>query len=149
MQTIRLSSSQNPTNQSWKVDITLTVKSKYEQNSLPRKLHSFQPILWHFSGSFSSNGSKVDEVCSKGSYSFIIINNLLSARVVEAPQVILQPVFSIFPCSPLPFGTCRIPGLSISWCCLPTSSSVCLAFFPFSLAMFSRLSNINFQQSRP
>ena len=38
----------------------------------------------------------------------------------------LQPVFSIFPCSPLPSGTCRTPDLSIPWCCLPTSSSVCL-----------------------
>ena len=38
--------------------------------------------------------------------------------------MILQPVFSIFPCSPLPSGTCRTPGLSIPWCCLPTSSFV-------------------------
>ena len=43
----------------------------------------------------------------------IIINNPLTARVVGAPQMILQPVFSIFPCSPLPSGTCRTPGLSI------------------------------------
>ena len=32
----------------------------------------------------------------------IIIINPLTARVVGAPQMILQPVFSIFPCSPLP-----------------------------------------------
>ena len=43
----------------------------------------------------------------------IIINNPLTARVVGAPQMILQPVLSIFPCSPLPSGTCRTPGLSI------------------------------------
>ena len=49
--------------------------------------------------------------------------------------MILQPVFSIFPCSPLPSGTCRTPGLSIPWCCLPTSSSVCLVFFPLSLCL--------------
>ena len=48
----------------------------------------------------------------------IIIINPLTARVVGAPQMILQPVFSIFPCSPLPSGTCRTPGLSIPWCCL-------------------------------
>ena len=36
----------------------------------------------------------------------IIIINPLTARVVGAPQMILQPVFSIFPCSPLPSGTC-------------------------------------------
>ena len=43
----------------------------------------------------------------------IIIINPLTARVVGAPQMILQPVFSIFPCSPLPSGTCRTPGLFI------------------------------------
>ena len=49
-----------------------------------------------------------------GSYSgVIIIINPLTARVVGAPQMILQPVFSILPCSPLPSGTCRTPGLSI------------------------------------
>ena len=43
----------------------------------------------------------------------IIIINPVTARVVGAPQMILQPVFSIFPCSPLPSGTCRTAGLSI------------------------------------
>ena len=42
----------------------------------------------------------------------IIIINPLTARVVLVPQMTLQPVFSIFPCSPLPSGTCRTPGLS-------------------------------------
>ena len=36
----------------------------------------------------------------------IISINLLTARVVGAPYVILQPVFCIFPCSLLPSGTC-------------------------------------------
>ena len=63
----------------------------------------------------------------------IIIIYSLTARVVRAPQMISQPVFSVFPCSPLPSGTCRTPGLSIPWRCLPTSSSVCLVFFPLSL----------------
>ena len=65
----------------------------------------------------------------------IIIINPLTARVVGAPQMILQPVFSIFPCSPLPSGTLRTPGLSIPWCCLPTASSVCRVFFPLSLCL--------------
>ena len=65
---------------------------------------------------------------------FIIIIYPLTARVVGAPQMILQTVFSIFPCSPLPSGTCWTPGLSIPWC-LPTSSSVCLVFFPISLCL--------------
>ena len=56
--------------------------------------------------------------------SIIIIISPLTARVVGAPQMILQPVFSIFPGSPLPSGTCRTPGLSFPWCCLPTSSFV-------------------------
>ena len=37
-----------------------------------------------------------------------------------------------FLCSPLPSGTWRTPGLSIPWCCFPTSSSVCLVFFHLS-----------------
>ena len=65
----------------------------------------------------------------------IIIINSLTTRVVGALQMILQPVFSIFPCSPLPSGTCQTPGLSISWCCLHTSSSVCLVFYPLSLCL--------------
>ena len=56
-------------------------------------------------------------------------------RVVGAPQMISQPVSSIFPCSPLPSGTWRTPGLSIPWCCLSTSSSVCLVFLPLSLCL--------------
>ena len=63
----------------------------------------------------------------------IIISNPLTARVVGAPQMISQPVSSIFPCSPLPSGTCRTPGLSVPGCCLPTFSSVCLVFFPLLL----------------
>ena len=59
----------------------------------------------------------------------------LTARGAGAPQMTLQPVFSIFPCFPLPSGTCQTPGLSIPWCCLPTSPSVCLIFFPLSLCL--------------
>ena len=59
----------------------------------------------------------------------------LTVSVVGATQMISQPVSSIFTSSPLPSGTWRSPGLSIPWCCLPTSSSVCLVFFPFSLCL--------------
>ena len=38
-------------------------------------------------------------------------------------NMILRPLFSIFPCSPLLSWTCWTPGLSIPWGCLPTSSS--------------------------
>ena len=59
----------------------------------------------------------------------------LTARVIWAPQMIWQPVSSIFPCSLLPSWTWQTPGLAIPWCCLPTSSSVCLVFFPLSLCL--------------
>ena len=58
----------------------------------------------------------------------------LTAGVVGAPQMTSQPVPSSFLCSPLPWGTWRTPGLSILWCCLLASFSVCLVFFPFSLS---------------
>ena len=63
----------------------------------------------------------------------IIIIYCLTAKVVGAQQIILQPVSSIFPCFPLPTGTWRTQGLSSPWCCLPTSSCVSLVFFPLSL----------------
>ena len=67
----------------------------------------------------------------------VIIINIypLTTRVVGAPQMISQPVFSIFLCSPLPSGTWRTPVLSTPWCCLPTSSSVYLVFFSLSLCL--------------
>ena len=68
-------------------------------------------------------------------YIIIIIIYALTMRVVGAPQMISQPVSSIFPCSPLPSGTWQTPGLSIPRCCLPTSSFVCLVFFPLSLCL--------------
>ena len=65
----------------------------------------------------------------------IIIIYPLTAMVAGAPQMTSQPVSSIFLCSPLPSGTWRPLGLSIPWCYLPTSSSVCLVFFPFHCAL--------------
>ena len=59
----------------------------------------------------------------------------LNHKVIGASQLILQPLSSIFLCSPLPTRTWWTPGLSISWCCLPTSSSVCLVFLPLSLCL--------------
>ena len=64
----------------------------------------------------------------------------LTAEVVGVPQVgptdpqmISQPVSSIFPCSPLPSGTWQTPGLSIPWCCLPTSFSLPCLLPPFTV----------------
>ena len=65
---------------------------------------------------------------------FIIIYPL-TARIVGAPQMISQPVSSSFPCSPLPSGTWQASGLSIHWCCFPTTSSVCLVFSPLLLCL--------------
>ena len=58
----------------------------------------------------------------------IITINPITATVVGAPQMILQPIFSIFQCSPLPSGTCRTPGLSTHTHTQTTSnhSVVCL-----------------------
>ena len=41
----------------------------------------------------------------------IIAINPVTTRVVMAPQMTLQPVFSILPCSRLPSGICQTPGL--------------------------------------
>ena len=58
----------------------------------------------------------------------------LTARVVGAPQFCNQfPPFS--PVLHFPPGTWRTPGLSIPWCCLPTSPSLCLVFFPLLLCL--------------
>ena len=48
--------------------------------------------------------------------------------------MISQPVSSIFPCFPLTSVTWQTPGLSIPWCCLPTTFSDCFIFFPFHCA---------------
>ena len=53
-------------------------------------------------------------------YSFV-------ARVVGAPQMISQPVSSIFPCSPLPSGTWRTPGFCLP-CLLPPFTVPCKVF---------------------
>ena len=89
-------------------------------------IHHMLPLLLHL-WQRSRTQQKADII--------ITIINPLTARVIGAPQMIWQPVFSIFPCSPLPSGTFRTPWLSIPWCCLPNSSSVCLVFFPLSVCL--------------
>ena len=79
--------------------------------------------------------SEMQHVEKVHSSSFHYLIYPFTARIVGAPQMISQPVFSILPCSPLPFGTWRTPGLSIPWCYLPISLSVCLVFFPLSLCL--------------
>ena len=46
-------------------------------------------------------------------------NYPLTSVVVGAPQMTSQPVSSIFPCSPLPSGAWRTPGLSIPYVVFP------------------------------
>ena len=78
------------------------------------------------------------DICTSAKYLFNKLNihhhHHLSLHR-EAPQMISQPVSTIFPCSLLPSGTWRTQHLSIPWCCLPTSSSVCFVFFPLSLCL--------------
>ena len=59
----------------------------------------------------------------------------LTTRVVWAPQMISQPVSSIFPCSPLRSGTCRTPGLSIHSLMLSSHIVLCLPclLLPFTV----------------
>ena len=81
-----------------------------------------------------SASSCLNNNCEKASHlSHLIYPLTVKVAGARAPQMISQPVSSIFPCSPLPPGTWRTPGLSIPWWCLPPSSSVCLVFFPLSL----------------
>ena len=49
----------------------------------------------------------------------------------------LHNQFPPFFYSQLPSGTWWTPSLAIPWCCLPTSSTVCLVFFPLSLCLAS------------
>ena len=74
------------------------------------------------------------EVVDTGYFcTYIIIIYPLTARVIGAPQMNLQPIFSIFPSSPLPSGTCRTQGLSIPWCCFPHLSLSCFLPHPFTV----------------
>ena len=73
-----------------------------------------------------------------------------TVRILGAPQMTSQPISSIFPCSPLPSGTWRTPGLCIPWCCLPTSFSVCLVFFsPFTVPCKMVLARPDKQETWP
>ena len=101
----------------------------------------WQPLQNRPSGHFLGWANQLYYTLHKTSFSThcvktdLLLIYPLNARVVGAPQMISQPVSTIFPCSPVPSGTWRFPGLSIPWCCLPTSSSVCLVFFPLSLCL--------------
>ena len=98
----------------------------------------------HETDCMMSGAEPVDKPSTSTEFIIIIINNSiiiissssssdpLAARIVWAPQMILQPVCSIFLCSPQPSGTWRSRGRSIPWCCLPTSSAVCSVFFSLS-----------------
>ena len=93
-------------------------------SSLPSSAVTPNISTWSVKTNNTGNTTKSAQIWINYLHIIITIINPLTARVVGAPQMILQPVFSIFPCSPLPSGTWQTPGLSIPWCCLPTSSSV-------------------------
>ena len=72
--------------------------------------------------------------CLSGNVLITIIINPSTARVVGAPQMILQPVFSIIPCSPLPLGLAKLqasPFLDVVFPPLPLSA---LSSSPFHCA---------------
>ena len=76
---------------------------------------------------------KQGQKCSSTTIQFIIIISYpLTARVVGAPEMSwhqFPPFFS----SQLPSGTWQTPGLSIPWCCLPTSSCLPCLLPPFTV----------------
>ena len=65
----------------------------------------------------------------------IIIINPLTARVVEAPQMILQPVFSIFLCFPLPLGLAELQACPFSDVVFPPLPLSALSSSPFHCAL--------------
>ena len=93
-----------------------------KENNTHTHIHTHTHMFWLLRTPLSRKWFVLHEHETCITIVIIIIISSLTARVVGAPQMILKPVFSIFPCSPLPSGTCRTPGLSIPWCCLPTSS---------------------------
>ena len=76
---------------------------------------------------------QIDCTCSSKSSSSHI--NPLTARVVGAPQMILQPIFSIFPRSPLPSGTCRIQASLFPDVVFPPLPLSALSFSPVHCAL--------------
>ena len=79
-------------------------------------------IVWHSQGCWTDTTLPVALVT-------FTVTRPLTSRVIGAPETTSQLVSSIFPCSPLPSGTLRTPGLSIPLCCLPTSFYACLVFY--------------------
>ena len=78
--------------------------------------------------------SKISIYTAQCTIIIVIIVNPLTARVAGAPQMILQPVFSIFPCS-MPAGTCQTPGLSIPNVVFPPLPLSALSYSPFHCAL--------------
>ena len=75
-------------------------------------------ILFHTNNSVDNLSAlskmlQSNTVCFIPLFKLIVIIYPLTVRVVGAPEMISQPVSSIFPCSQLPPGTWRTPGLVI------------------------------------
>ena len=61
---------------------------------------------------------------------FFVFTYPLTVRVIRVPQMISQPVSSIFLCLP---GLGEIQACQIPDVVFPTSFSLCLVFFPLSM----------------
>ena len=101
----------------WSLAVAANVKLEVTvRGASPRVDGQYTDRLLSFCccGHCHAEGSKIaqSEMSVRKTFIIIVIYPL-TWRVVGAPQIILQPVFSIFPCSLLPSGTCRTPGLSI------------------------------------
>ena len=66
---------------------------------------------------------------------FIIIINPLTARVVGAPQMILQPVFSIFPVLHCPLGLAELQACPFPDVVFPPLPLSALSSSPFHCAL--------------
>ena len=73
----------------------------------------------------------------------------LTMGVVGAAQMTLQPVSSIFLCSPLPSWTWQTPCLSIPWRCLPPLFLSTLSSSPFQCALQDILARPDEWETRP
>ena len=65
----------------------------------------------------------------------IIIINLLTARIVGAPQMILQPVFSIFPVLHYPLGLAELQACPFPDVVFPLLPLSALSSSPFHCAL--------------
>ena len=106
----------------------LSIKNKKQKNLL---VNTMTCVTATYKRVHKTQASSFDR------YHWLVYSRLvvcpLTVRVAGAARTNSQPVSSIFLCFPTALWDLRTPDMAIPWWCLPTSSSVCLVFFPLSL----------------